>query len=37
MLAARARGLVPTAYCTGDPFRPAHRQPLEQVLHVDGW
>jgi nitroreductase len=29
--------LIPTAHYTGDTFRPAARQPLEQVLHVDGW
>ncbi len=30
-------GLVPVAYYTGETFRPAKRQPLESVLHVDGW
>ena len=29
--------LVPTAFHTGDTFRPAHRRPLDEVLHVDGW
>jgi nitroreductase len=29
--------LIPTAYYTGDGFRPAARQPLDDVLHVDGW
>jgi len=29
--------LIPTAYYTGDTFRPAPRQPLEQVWHHDGW
>jgi nitroreductase len=29
--------LIPTAWYTGETFRPAPRQPLEQVLHVDGW
>ena len=29
--------LVPTAYYTGDTFRPASRQPLDEVLHVDTW
>jgi nitroreductase len=29
--------LVPTAFYTGDTFRPAHRRPLDEVLHVDGW
>ena len=29
--------LLPTAYYTGDTFKPAARQPLDEVLHVDGW
>ena len=29
--------LIPTAYFTGEGFGPASRQPLEEVLHVDGW
>jgi nitroreductase len=29
--------LLPTAYYTGDTFKPASRQPLDEVLHVDGW
>jgi nitroreductase len=29
--------LVPTAFYTGDTFRPAHRRPLDEVLHLDGW
>ena len=29
--------LIPTAHYTGDTFRPAPRQPLDEVLHVDGW
>ena len=29
--------LLPTAYYTGDGFRPAHRQPLDEVLHLDAW
>jgi nitroreductase len=33
----RQGALIPTAYYTGETFRPAARQPLEQVLHVDGW
>jgi len=33
----RQAALLPTAYFTGQTFRPAARQPLEQVLHVDGW
>lgn len=29
--------LIPTAYYTGDGFKPAPRQPLDEVLHVDRW
>jgi nitroreductase len=29
--------LVPTAYYTGDSFKPAPRQPLDDVLHLDRW
>ena len=29
--------LIPTAYYTGDTFRPAARQPLDEVLHIDAW
>ncbi len=29
--------LIPTAYYTGAQFRPAHRVPLDSVLHVNGW
>jgi len=29
--------LIPTAYYTGTEFRPAHRTPLDSVLHVNGW
>ncbi|SDK51301.1 Nitroreductase [Nonomuraea maritima] len=29
--------LLPTAYYTGDTFRPAPRQPLDEVLHLDRW
>ena len=29
--------LIPTAYYTGDTFRPASRRPLADVLHVDHW
>ena len=29
--------LLPTAYSLGTDFRPARRQPLDEVLHVDGW
>ncbi len=30
-------GLVPVAHYTGETFRPARRQPLDSVLHLDGW
>jgi len=30
-------GLLPTAFYTGDDFRPAPRRPLGEVLHLDGW
>jgi nitroreductase len=33
----RQGALIPTAYYTGDTFRPAPRRPLEEVLHVDRW
>jgi hypothetical protein len=29
--------LLPTAYYTGDTFKPAPRQPVDEVLHLDGW
>lgn len=29
--------LIPTAYFTGETFKPAAREPLESVLHVDRW
>ena len=29
--------LIPTAYYTGETFRPAARVPLGEVLHVDAW
>jgi nitroreductase len=29
--------LLPVAYTVGTDFRPAHRAPLEDVLHIDGW
>lgn len=29
--------LLPTAYYTGETFRPAQREPLDTVLHVDRW
>jgi nitroreductase len=33
----RQAALLPTAYYTGETFRPATRLPLDDVLHVDGW
>jgi nitroreductase len=33
----RQGALIPTAYYTGETFRPASRQPLDSVLHVDRW
>ncbi|SDF57204.1 nitroreductase family protein [Pseudonocardia oroxyli] len=29
--------LFPVAYYTGETFKPAPRQPLDEVLHIDGW
>ncbi|MEU5883726.1 nitroreductase family protein [Spirillospora sp. NPDC047279] len=29
--------LIPTAYYTGDTFRPAPRAPLDEVFHLNGW
>ncbi|MPZ79218.1 MAG: nitroreductase [Actinophytocola sp.] len=29
--------LIPTAYYTGETFKPAARQPVDEVLHVDRW
>jgi nitroreductase len=29
--------LVPVAYTVGTDFRPAHRAPLDDVLHINGW
>ena len=29
--------LLPTAYYTGENFRPAPREPLDSVLHLDRW
>ncbi|HZZ46436.1 MAG TPA: nitroreductase family protein [Pseudonocardia sp.] len=29
--------LLPTAYYTGDTFRPAQRNPLDEVLHINSW
>lgn len=33
----RQAALVPTAYYTGETFKPAPRQPLDDVLHLDRW
>ncbi|MDT7628085.1 MAG: hypothetical protein QOI50_15 [Pseudonocardiales bacterium] len=33
----RQAALLPTAYFTGETFKPAARQPLSEVLHVDRW
>jgi nitroreductase len=33
----RQAALVPTAYYTGDTFKPAPRAPLDDVLHLDRW
>jgi nitroreductase len=29
--------LIPTAYYTGETFKPAPREPLDTVLHLDRW
>lgn len=29
--------LIPTAYYTGETFKPAPRAPLDEVLHLDTW
>ncbi len=29
--------LIPTAFYTGETFKPASRQPLDDVLHLDRW
>lgn len=29
--------LIPTAYYTGESFKPGRRQPLDDVLHLDTW
>jgi nitroreductase len=29
--------LLPVAWTKGTDFKPAHREPLDTVLHVDGW
>ncbi|MFD0690645.1 nitroreductase family protein [Actinomadura fibrosa] len=33
----RQGALVPTAYYTGDTFKPAPRVPLDEILHLDRW
>ncbi len=33
----RQGALIPTAYYTGDTFRPAPRVPLDEVLHLNRW
>jgi nitroreductase len=33
----RQAALLPTAYFTGETFKPAARQPLSEVLHVNRW
>ncbi|MCQ0015276.1 nitroreductase family protein [Actinomadura madurae] len=33
----RQGALIPTAYYTGETFRPASRVPLDEILHADGW
>jgi len=33
----RQAALIPTAHTVGTHFKPAPRQPLAEVLHVDGW
>ena len=33
----RQGALIPTAFYTGDSFRPAAREPLDSVLHLDRW
>ena len=30
-------GLIPLAYTTGEGFRPAHREPLDDIVHWDAW
>ncbi|WP_372435956.1 nitroreductase family protein [Williamsia soli] len=29
--------LIPTAFYTGDTFKPAPREPLDNLLHIDRW
>jgi nitroreductase len=33
----RQGALFPTAYFTGETFKPAKRQPLDEVMHTNGW
>jgi nitroreductase len=33
----RQAAMIPTAYYTGETFKPAPRQPLSEVLHHDRW
>ncbi|MBE1532738.1 nitroreductase family protein [Actinomadura algeriensis] len=33
----RQGALIPTAYYTGDTFKPAAREPIDTVLHHDTW
>lgn len=33
----RQAALIPTAYFTGETFKPAPRHPLDEVLHHDRW
>jgi nitroreductase len=33
----RQAALIPTAFTIGTDFKPARREPLESVLHVDRW
>ncbi|TDD88022.1 nitroreductase family protein [Actinomadura rubrisoli] len=33
----RQGALIPTAYYTGDTFRPAPRAPIDEILHLDRW
>ena len=29
--------LIPTAYYTGETFRPAPRRPVQEVMHLNHW
>lgn len=33
----RQAALIPTAFTIGSDFKPARREPLDQVLHLDHW